>query len=99
LIEQPERPLHISQDDWDSVGVPELSDEEFAGALPLKVAQPDLFRAWKRGRGRPTINGQPKKHIGFRFGADVVDAVTATGKGYNARVEKILREAILKGTL
>ena len=31
--------------------------------------------------------------------ADVVDGIRATGRGYNARVEKVLREAIAKGRL
>jgi uncharacterized protein (DUF4415 family) len=38
-------------------------------------------------------------HIGFRLGADVVDGIRATGRGYNARVEKVLRDAIAKGML
>jgi len=36
-------------------------------------------------------------HIGFRLDADVVKSVRATGPGYNARVEKVLREALKKG--
>jgi len=38
-------------------------------------------------------------HIGFRLAADVVTGVRATGPGYNARVEKVLREALAKGEL
>lgn len=83
----------------DDIDNPELTDADFARAVPFEVAHPDLLADWKRGRGRPTINGQVKKHIGFRLPADVVDAVKATGKGYNARVEKLLREAIAKGVL
>lgn len=40
---------------------------------------------------------QPKLHIGFRLAADVVQGVRATGPGYNACVEKMLREAMAKG--
>ena len=40
---------------------------------------------------------QPKVHIGFRLAADVVKGVRATGPGYNARVEKVLREALANG--
>ena len=94
-----ERPLHISQEDWDAVEVPELSDEELARAKPLKIVQPDLFQAWKRSRGRPTLNGEVKKHIGFRFSAEVVNALKASGKGYNSRVENLLRDALAKGLL
>ena len=41
----------------------------------------------------------PKVHIGFRLAADVVNGIRATGKGYNARVEKVLREALAEGKL
>ena len=48
--------------------------------------------------GRPRVES-PKVHIGFRLAADVVEGVRATGKGYNARVEKVLCEALAKGEL
>jgi uncharacterized protein (DUF4415 family) len=48
--------------------------------------------------GRPPVE-TPKIHIGFRLAADVVHAIRATGRGYNARVEKVLREALAKGKL
>jgi len=35
----------------------------------------------------------------LRLAADVVNGVKATGRGYNARVEKVLREALAKGLL
>ena len=54
-------------------------------------------RDWKK-RGRPPVE-TPKVHIGFRLAADVVEGLRATGRGYNARVEKVLREAIAKGLL
>lgn len=38
-------------------------------------------------------------HIGFRLAADVVSGIRATGRGYNARVEKVLRDALAKGKL
>jgi uncharacterized protein (DUF4415 family) len=41
--------------------------------------------------GRPPVE-TPKKHIGFRLAAA---GVRATGKGYNARVEKVLRDALV----
>lgn len=46
--------------------------------------------------GRPPVD-EPKVHVGFRLARDVVDGIRATGKGYNARVEKVLREALAKG--
>ncbi len=60
----------------------------------LRRSLPQQFEALKRD-GRPPV-AQPKLHIAFRLAADVVQGVRATGPGYNARVEKVLREALAK---
>ena len=91
------KPAEISQEDWDSVNVPEITDADFATAKPFKEVFPVQYKAWK-GVGRPPVD-TPKIHIGFRLAADVVHAIRATGRGYNARVEKVLREALTKGEL
>jgi uncharacterized protein (DUF4415 family) len=76
---------------------PEWTEEDFARARPFKEVFPEQFEAWKR-RGRPPV-AAPKVHIGFRLAADVVAGIRASGKGYNARVEKVLRDALAKGEL
>ncbi len=76
---------------------PEWTEEDFARARPFKEVFPEQFKAWKR-MGRPPV-AAPKVHIGFRLAADVVAGIRATGKGYNARVEKVLRDALAKGEL
>jgi len=91
------KPADVSQEDWESVDVPEATDEEFATARPFKEVFPAQYKAWKKV-GRPPI-AAPKVHIGFRLAADVVSAIRASGKGYNARVEKVLRDALAKGEL
>src|SRR5437764_12395603 len=91
------KPVGISHEDWESVDVPEATDAEFASARPFKEVFPDLYREWKK-MGRPPV-AAPKIHIGFRLAADVVTAIRATGRGYNARVEKVLRDALAKGRL
>ena len=58
---------------------------------------PGQHRSWKR-RGRPPV-AKPKVHVGFRLAVDVVEGIKATGRGYNARVEKVLRAALAKGEL
>ncbi len=79
---------------------PEWNDEEFARARPFKEGFPGFYAAWEKERknkgGRPKAE-QPKLHIGFRLAADVVKGIRATGPGYNARVEHVLREALAKG--
>ncbi len=76
---------------------PEWTEADFARAKPFKEVFPEQYRAWKK-MGRPPVE-HPKVHIGFRLAADVVEGVRATGKGYNARVEKVLRDALAKGEL
>ncbi len=77
---------------------PEWTEADFARAKPFKDGFPEVYTAWKNRGGRPPA-AQPKLHIGFRLAADVVNGVRATGKGYNLRVEKLLREALAKGEL
>ena len=86
---------------------PEWTDEDFAKTKPFKEVFPEQYAEWvasgraptpvNRG-GRPRVD-QPKVHIGFRLARDVVDGIRATGKGYNASVETLLREALKAGRL
>jgi uncharacterized protein (DUF4415 family) len=76
---------------------PEWTAEDFARAKPFKEVFPEQYKTWKK-MGRPPVE-TPKMHISFRLAADVVAGVRATGKGYNARVEKVLRDALAKGKL
>lgn len=95
---QAEKPPHISQADWDDADLPEWTDKDFARAVPFKDAHPEAYAAWKRGRGRPKVE-TPKVHIGFRLAADVAASIRSSGKGYTARVEKVLREALEAGKI
>lgn len=52
----------------------------------------------KRKGGRPKAE-TPKVLLGFRMAPDVVSGIKATGKGYNGRVEKVLRDALARGEL
>ncbi len=76
---------------------PEWTDADVAAARPFREAHPELYNAWKK-RGRPPVE-TPKVYIGLRLAAGVVNGIRATGKGYNARVEKVLREALANGSL
>lgn len=76
---------------------PELTDADFERAKPFAEVFPAQHAGWKR-LGRPPV-ARPKVHIGFRLAADVVEAIRASGRGYNARVERVLREAIEDGRL
>jgi uncharacterized protein (DUF4415 family) len=76
---------------------PEWTADEFARAKPFREVFPEQYTAWKK-IGRPPVD-KPKVHIGFRLAQDVVEGIRSTGRGYNARVEKVLRDALAKGLL
>ena len=68
------------------------------GARPFAEVFPEQAKKLRAMGGRPKLV-RPKMHIGFRLAADVVDGIRATGKGYNARVERVLRDALAQGKL
>ena len=70
--------------------IPELSEDWFKSA--------DLYEGTKLvRRGRPKV-AKPKKLKSFKLAQEVIEAILASGKGYNARVEAVLRQAFVKGT-
>ena len=81
----------------DDIDNPEWTEADFARARPFKEVHPEAYASWKRERGRPIINGVPKKQRTFRLPADLIDAIKGSGKDYGARVEKALRDAFTKG--
>jgi hypothetical protein len=48
----PEKPLDISQEDWDAVDVPEATDEDFARARPFKEVFPEQYKTLNEWAGR-----------------------------------------------
>ena len=77
---------------------PEWTESDFARAKPLKEVFPEALASLRSRGGRPKVE-RPKVHIGFRLSADLVEGIKAGGKGYNARVEKGLRDALAEGKL
>jgi uncharacterized protein (DUF4415 family) len=81
--------------------VRELTADDMRLFKPIAEVDPGMVEAMKEFRrkvGRPKALS-PKKHIGFRLAAEIVEGIKATGPGYNARVEQALREALELGTL
>ena len=79
---------------------PEWTAGDFARARPIREVDPGMLEAvaTSRKRGRPPVES-PKVRVGFRLAADVVQGIRASGPGYNARVEKVLRDALERGHL
>lgn len=47
-------------------------------------------------RGRPPVE-RPKEPMTTRVDADVLDAIKSSGKGWQTRLNEVLREAVRKG--
>jgi len=76
----------------DEDDVPELTEEDFARARPLKDANPALYAMLnKGGRPRKDDTAQP---ITIRLEPNVEATFRATGKGWQTRINHALSEWI-----
>ena len=87
------KPVHISQQDWDGVDSPELTPEYFARAKPAKEVLPEgVYNALVRKRGQRGPQKEPVKvPVKLRVDPDVVEAYQSTGKGWQTRMNEVLR--------
>lgn len=79
---------------------PEWTAEDFKRAKGFKDLPKELQKgllALKK-RGRPKV-AAPKQVKSFKLSPDLIAAIVSSGKGYNVRVEAVLREAIAKGRI
>lgn len=71
---------------------PEATDEELAQARPFAEAFPQFAESVRRARGRPQVD-HPKQQVSLRLDPDVIAAYKKSGKGWQGRVNEILRKA------
>jgi len=76
---------------------PEWTNEDFAKARPAAEVLPKLFGAkvaaemLRPKRGRPSAD-HPKAHVNIRLDADIVAAFRASGRGWQTRLNAVLKE-------
>lgn len=70
---------------------PEWTEADFAKAKPLS-AYPELANAMKKARGAQ--KSPTKKAVSIRLDADLVDRLRASGRGWQSRVNDLLRQAL-----
>ncbi|MDX8458538.1 BrnA antitoxin family protein [Mesorhizobium humile] len=70
----------------------EATDEQLAQAKPFAEVLPELFESIRRSRGRPALE-KPKQVVSIRLDQDVVRKFKATGKGWQARINEVLKNA------
>ncbi|MEI7669391.1 MAG: BrnA antitoxin family protein [Pseudomonadota bacterium] len=84
------KPKHISQEDWDSVDNPPLTDDELAAMRPAREVLPASFF---KAMGRPKSKS-PKKSITIRLDSSVIEAFKARGKGWQTQINNLLRASL-----
>jgi len=80
---------------------PELDDAWFARARPASEMLPKIFgptvaARMVKPRGRPPSTN-PKRTTTIRLSPEVMDAFRATGRGWQTRIDAVLREAVAAG--
>ncbi|WP_438751908.1 BrnA antitoxin family protein [Pararhizobium sp. O133] len=73
---------------------PEWTEEDFKNARPFAEVFPELMESIRRSRGRPVVEAR-KQQISLRLDPDVIAKFKATGKGWQARINDILKEVKL----
>lgn len=76
---------------------PPLTQEELAQMRPASEVLPHLVREYKRSRGERGPQREPvKERVTIRLDADVVEHFRATGKGWQTRLNEVLKAQIKK---
>ena len=94
----PKKPDHISQDAWDAVASPEITD--FSGFRPSREVVPEIVAAYESGKLRLAKRHrgpqkEPTKRVRtLRFSPVVDDALHEQGKGWQTRLDTMLRYLI-----
>jgi uncharacterized protein (DUF4415 family) len=77
-------------------GNPEWTEQDFARAKPGSEVLPrELVASLARTRGRPALAPElRKKQVTLRLSPDVLEALRRSGRGWQSRVDHILRRAM-----
>jgi uncharacterized protein (DUF4415 family) len=90
------KPDHISQEDWDAVDSPPLSEKILAKMRPAREVAPELIALQehlRKQRGRPkSVN--PKIATQIRLSSEVVEFFKAQGRGWQTRIDAVLRDVV-----
>ena len=72
----------------------ELDDEWFASARPAIEVIPQIVERARRGRGKQ--RAPTKEQISIRLDADVLEHYRGSGRGWQSRINEVLRQSVLK---
>lgn len=69
------------------------TEAELAQFRPFAEVFPDQAENIRRNRGRPPLES-PKQQVTLRIDADVLERLRASGKGWQGRVNDVLKKAV-----
>ena len=74
---------------------PEWTEDDFARARPIEEF-PELLAAFPKARGRPvgSLKIDAKQAVSIRLDPEVLAYFRATGRGWQSRINDVLRKAI-----
>ncbi|HEV2649825.1 MAG TPA: BrnA antitoxin family protein [Rhizomicrobium sp.] len=73
--------------------VRELTAEDFRRFRPTSEVLPGLIEAWRKRGQRGPQKAPTKRQITIRLDGDVIDRFRATGRGWQSRINEVLRKA------
>lgn len=68
------------------------TSKDFARARPAREVVPEIVKAYERRRGRP--EGRSKTVVSLSLDTEVLAALRASGKGWQTRVNDLLKAAV-----
>lgn len=93
-MKKSKKPDHISQEDWDAVDIPELSNKDLARMRPAREVHPGIVNAYERG----DLKKPAKERITIRLDSDILDYFRHMsedeGGGYQSLLNRALREYV-----
>jgi uncharacterized protein (DUF4415 family) len=87
------KPADISQEDWDAVDFPPLTEKQLARMRPAREVFPDID-AFPKPRRRGPQKAPTKVQATLRIDRDVIEYLRGTGRGWQTRVNETLRRAV-----
>jgi uncharacterized protein (DUF4415 family) len=84
-----------TKEDWDEVSDnPEWTEADFARARPFAEVFPELAASIARSRAAAAAT-KKSRQVSLRLDPDVIAKFKATGKGWQSRINAVLRAAKL----
>jgi uncharacterized protein (DUF4415 family) len=81
------KPENISQEDWDSVESPPLTESFLSGMRPVHETHPGMAPRVRGPQKTPR-----KTPVSLRIDESIIAAFRATGRGWQSRVNEVLRD-------